>query len=296
MSQQGLLCDVVFFCSPPHLPCCLPWDSKGHLLLLLFAHKVIPACNLCPDSSHCTISPTLCFCAPFHSIPWAAGIFVPSVLLSWVHLAAADSCFAATGTWPRLWPLHHRGKIPGMSRNSLEEKTEDEELIWILPEAVMTCIRHRRLWLLSQPLNEPDQCCRSNTLGFEYIFCQLFLLCLLPHSTALRWDPSDFPTWDVMSAKRHSGTRGREGAAGRSGAPRHTQLMLPGLTVLDACSAPWKLSCFYWRDFFFSLDKANNFSHALFTSRQAARTYLCLWLHPLLSKSVLLFYLLTKHF
>lgn len=66
-----------------------------------------------------------------------------------------------------------------MSRNSLEEKTPDEELIWIMPEAVMTSTRHGRLWFLSQPLNEPDQCCRSSTrvLNTSCVYC--VFLCLL---------------------------------------------------------------------------------------------------------------------
>lgn len=48
-----------------------------------------------------------------------------------------------------------------------------------------------------------------------------------------------------MSTERHLGDVGREGAGGMSDTARRTQLTLSGLTVLDARSAPWRLSCFY---------------------------------------------------
>lgn len=155
----------------------------------------------------------------------------------------------------RLLPIHYRRKIPGMSGNSLEEKTHDEELIWILPEAVMTFIRHGRLWCLSQPLNEPDQRCRSSTLVLNMSSVNRVFLCLLPHVCG-----SPLRSQCVSNVRRDVSQKalrdlGKGGAAGRSGAPRHTQLMLPGLTVLDACSAPWELSCFYWRDSFWAWTK-----------------------------------------
>lgn len=130
--------------------------------------------------------------------------------------------------------------------------------------------------------------------GFEHAFCLLCLplsasLCaqLISHcSLRVRCDVNQKALGDVR----------RKGAGGTSDALRLTQLMLPGLTVLDTCSALLRLSCFYHINFFLSLHKANNSSRALFTSRRAARTYLCLCLHPLLSKNVPLFYLLAKHF
>lgn len=127
-----------------------------------------------------------------HSTPMASGIFVPSVLQSWVSLAASKSYFAATETDCDLLTTEG-GEIPGMSGNSLEEKTQDEELICIFPKAVMAFIRHHRLWLLRQPFNEPDQCCRSNTLVLNTSSVNCVFLCLLPHMRGSPRDPSAFP-------------------------------------------------------------------------------------------------------
>lgn len=137
------------------------------------------------------------------------------------------------------------GKILGVSRNSLQEKAQGEDLIWILPEAVMTFIRHCRLWFFCQPLNKLDQCCRSDILVLNACSVYCVFLCLLPHACRppLRSQCSFNMRCDVNI--KALGDVGREGAGGMSDAPRRTQLTLPGLTVLDAHSAPWKLSCFY---------------------------------------------------
>lgn len=195
----------------------------------------------------------------------------------------------------RLWPVHHRGKISGTSGNSVAEKIQDEELIWILPKAVMAIIRHHRLWF--QPLNEPDQCCRSNTLVLNMPSVNCVFLSLLPH---MRGSP---PRSQCFSNVRRDVSQkalrdlGKGGCCRKEWRPKTHTANASWTHSLGCMLSSMEALLFLLKGYFFlSLDKANNFSHALFTSRQAARTYLCLWLQPLLSKTVLLFYLLIKHF
>ena len=70
----------------------------------------------------------------------------------------------------------------------MQEKAQGEDLIWILLEAVMTFIKHHRLWFLCQPLNGLDQCCRSDILVLNACSVYCVFLCLLPyaHSSLLR--------------------------------------------------------------------------------------------------------------
>lgn len=196
----------------------------------------------------------------------------------------------------RLLPIHYKRKIPGMSGNSLEEKTQDEELIWILPEAVMTFIRHRRLWFLSQPLNEPDQRCRSNTLVLNVSSVNCVFLCLLPHMRGSPPRSQCFSNVRCDVSQKALRDLGKGGCCRKEWRPKTHTANASWTHSLGCMLSSMEALLFLLKGFFLSLDKANNFSHALFTSRQAARTYLCLWLHPLLSKTVLLFHLLTKYF
>lgn len=167
---------------------------------------------------------------------------MPSVLWSQVDLAGVNSCFVAREKPCNLFIME--GKSWESAGIPCKKKAQGEKT-WIPPEAVMTFIKHGRLRFLCQPLNGLDQCCRSNILVLNACSIYCVFLCLLPHahSSLLRSQCSFNVRRDVN--RKALRDVGREGAGGMSDTARRTQLTLSGLTVLDARSAPWRLSCFY---------------------------------------------------
>lgn len=213
------------FSSLSHPPCC--YGTVKTLCCCFLALTKSPqhlTSSLPPPTA-----PSLQLSAPvLHPIPWAA--FVPSVLGSWVDLPGVNSCSAAgidlVTREGRSW---ERAGI-----NSLQEKAQDEDPIWIPPQAVMTVTRRCRLWLLYQPLNQLDQCCRSDILVLNACSVYCVFPCLLPHAdgSPLRSQLSVNVRRDVNPEAL--GDLGREGSGGTSDAPRHSSCFLAPLSFMGA--------------------------------------------------------------